>query len=70
MADEVTIKLDKRTIKQLEKQVQNVTMEMENCLDSLHDTTCYELIRTDKELIWIKFNHDENKVEIIREEQS
>ncbi len=68
--DIVTIKLDKITMKKLEKQIQNVTIEMENCLDNIHETTCYELFRTDTDLIWIKFNHDESKIEIIREEQS
>ncbi len=43
---------------------------MENCLDNIHETTCYELFRTDTDLIWIKFNHDESIIEIIREEQS
>ncbi len=68
--DIVTIKLDKITMKKLEKQIQNVTIEMENCLDNIHETTCYELFRTDTDLIWMKFNHDESKIEIIREEQS
>jgi len=68
--DVVTFKSDRKTIKQLEKQIKNTAAEMENCLDNIHTCTCYELIRDDNELIWIKFNYDEYKIEIIREEQS
>ena len=42
--------------------------EMENCLDNLHNTTCYELFRADNEVVWVRFYND--KLEIIREEQS
>jgi hypothetical protein len=68
--DIVTIKLDKITMKKLEKQIQNVTIEMENCLDNINEVTCYELFRTDTDLIWIKFDRTNSKIEIIREEQS
>jgi len=68
--DVLTIKLNKRTMEQLERQIRKQTTEMENCLNSLDDVTCYELIRTDDELIWIRFNHDEHMIEVIREEQS
>ena len=68
----IGFKVDKSTLRKIEKQIQKVTIEMENCLDNIHETTCYELFRTDSELIWIKFIHDidEYKIEIIREEQS
>ncbi len=31
----IEVKLDKRIMKKLEKQIQNVTIEMENCLDNI-----------------------------------
>ncbi len=66
----IEVKLDKRIMKKLEKQIQNVTIEMENCLDNINEVTCYELFRTDTDLIWIRFNRTDGKMEIIREEQS
>ncbi len=66
----VGFKVNKKIVEEIEKKIKDISMEMENCLDNISTTTCYELIRTDNELIWIRFNHNKNKIEIIREEQS
>jgi hypothetical protein len=66
----IGIKVDKNTLKKIEDKIKRLTTEMENCLTDFGDPTCYELFRTDSELIWIRFDHEDNKIEIIREEQS
>jgi hypothetical protein len=66
----IGIRIDKSTLKKLEEKIKLQTTEMENCLTDFGDPTCYELFRTDNEVIWIRFDHEDNKIEIIREEQS
>ena len=66
----IGIKLNKKSLETIEKQIKGIAVEMENCLTDFGEPTCYELFRTDDELIWIRFDHEENRMEIIREEQS
>ena len=66
----VGFKVDKNTLRKIEKEISRICEEMENCLTDFGNPTCYELFRTDSELIWVRFDHDTNEIEIIREEQS
>ena len=66
----VEIRVSKKTLQEIENRIKEISPEMDNCLTDFGDPTCYELFRTDNELIWIRFNHEKNKIEIIYEEQN